>query len=545
MAALVPVRAILDLAGVAALLPVMMLVVDESRLYASFLARWYDALGFDSHRSFVFFVIALVLAVIVVKIILCLVITRSQSRFLLSLYRELSSKLFVSLYSRGLVYIKNQNSARMTFNVISVCYNFVMGYLGGWMRLAGEIVFVLMMFVVLLVYSPVATLMALTAFLPVIALYALAVRRPLKEYARKENEMRREQQKLVHEAFRGYSEVHVNDVFPQLKKRFDRGLQDVSDYRVRSSVIQSIPSYIMELSVVFVVAVMALMSFNAASPDNMIFLGVFAVALMKLMPAIRSIVGALSALNATEYTREVIADLQQTPTFDLVRTADVTPMVFEHAIELRDVCFTFPEDDEPVLSNVNLKIEKGERLGIKGRTGAGKTTLFNVMLGLYPASEGSVCVDGVALSPENLASWHKIVGYVPQDVFVSDSTILENVALGFEADAIDREKVMEALRRASLLDFVQELPRGVDTRIGEAGCKLSGGQRQRLGIARALYKDAAVLFFDEATSALDSATERDINEAVDALSRQDRGLTIIVISHRDSTMAFCDRIFEL
>lgn len=545
LAALVPVRAILDLAGVAALLPVMMLVVDSDRLRGSFLERWCDALGFSSQHDFALFVIVLVMLVLLVRIALCLLITSYQNRFLMGLYRELSSRLFVSLYSRGLLYIKNQNSSRMTFNVISVCYNFVMGYLGGWMRLCGEVVFVLLMFAALMVYSPIATLMALCAFAPVIILYMLMVRKPLRRYARKENDMRREQHRLISEAFKGYSEVQVNDVFPAVKRRFDEGLDNISSYRIKSAIISSLPSYMMEFAVVSVVAVMLLVNFSTMTAENILFLGVFTVALLKLMPAIRTIVGSVSALSATEYTKEVISDIETPAVFNLEHNEDVDPMPFEKEISVNGVSFIFPDDETAVLDNVSLTIRKGEHLGIKGRTGSGKTTLFNILLGLYPPTGGSVCVDGRELSRGNVASWHRIVGYVPQDVFVADGSILENVALGMDAAAVDRQKVMDALAQASLDEFVNALPEGLDTRIGEAGCKLSGGQRQRLGIARALFKDAKVLFFDEATSALDAQTEQEINTAIEALGRNRSELTIIVISHRDSTMSFCDRIFEL
>lgn len=545
VAAMVPVRAILDLVGVAALLPVMMLVLDEGKLQSSFLGSWYESLSFSSQQSFALFVISLVILLLVVKILLSVLITYSQYGFLMRLYRNLSSRLFGSLYSRGLVYIKNQNSSRMTFNVISVCYNFVMGYLGGWMRLAGESVFVLLLVGALLVYSPKATLMAIAAFIPVIVLYILLIRKPLREMSKLENSARREQHRLVTEAFKGYSEIQVNDVFPQINRQFADGLRDISSYRIRSSIIQSIPSYLMELSVVAVVALLMLFSFSSDAPANVMFLGVFTVSLLKLMPAARTIVGSLSALSATEYTKEVIAQINAPSVYNLSHDNDVVPMSFEDSIEVRELSFRFPDDDTDVLENVNLTIRKGERFGIKGRTGSGKTTLFNILLGLYQPQEGSISVDGVAITPENVASWHRIVGYVPQDVFVADSTIAENVAIGVNKSEIDRDKVAAALQQASLSDFVASLPEGMDTRIGEAGCKLSGGQRQRLGIARALFKDAKVLFFDEATSALDSQTEQEINNAIAQLSATRSELTIIVISHRDSTMSFCDRILEL
>lgn len=546
VAALVPVRAILDLAGVAALLPVMMLVLDSDRLHSSFLGKWYDALGFASEQSFAFFIIGTVLLFLAVKICLCILVADSQNRYLMSLYRTLSSSLFISLYSRGLAYIKNQNSSRMTFNIISVCRNFVMGYLGGWMRLMGEAVFVLFMLAGLLLYSPGATAMALCAFIPVVALYIMLIRKPLKELAKKENEARREQNRLVTEAFKGYSEVHVNDAFPHIKERFDEGLGNISSYRIRSSVISSIPSYAMEFAAVMVVAVLMLFSFSASDSSGILSIGVFTVAMLKLMPAVRSIISSLSALSATEYTKEIISDIKTPAAYDLLhKCEDVAPMEFDKGIEVRNLSFTFPDDDVPVLENLSFSISKGDRFGIKGRTGSGKTTLFNILLGLYPPGEGEVLIDGTALDSDNMASWHRIVGYVPQDVFVADSTILENIALGCGKDTIDPEKAMSALEQASLGGFVKGLPDGIDTRIGEAGCKLSGGQRQRLGIARALFKDAKVLFFDEATSALDSVTEKEINEAIAELSDTHSELTIIVISHRDTTISFCDKTIEL
>ncbi len=546
VAALVPVRAILDLAGVAALLPVMMLVLDSGRLHSSFLGKWYDALGFVSEQNFAFFIIGLVLLFLLVKICLCILIADCQNRYLMSLYRTLSSTLFISLYSRGLVYIKNQNSARMAFNIISVCRSFVMGYLGGWMRLAGEAAFVLFMFAGLLLYSPLATAMSLCAFVPVVALYVTLIRKPLKELAKKENSARREQNRLITEAFKGYSEVHVNDAFPHIKDRFDEGLRDISSYRRRSSVISSIPSYAMELAVVMVVAVLMMFSFSASDPSGILSVGVFTVAMLKLMPAVRSIISALSALSATDYTKEIISDIRKPAAYDLLHEdEEVVPMEFNCGIEVRDLSFAFPDDDAPVLEHLSFSIAKGDRFGIKGRTGSGKTTLFNILLGLYPPGEGEVLVDGKALNYGNMASWHSIVGYVPQDVFIADSTILENIALGCARDSIDRDKAMSALEQASLGDFVRGLPDGLDTRIGEAGCKLSGGQRQRLGIARALFKDAKVLFFDEATSALDSVTEQEINAAIAELSETHSELTIIVISHRDTTISFCDKTIEL
>lgn len=545
VAALVPVSAILNLVGVAVLIPVMLLVVDVEKLRASFLGRAAQWLDISITDDFSVFIIIAVLAVLLLKSVLAILISNYQSRFLLSLYRNLSSSLFVALYSRGLVYIKNHNSARMAFNVTGVCSHFVTGYLGGWMGLIGEIAFILLLFAAMLMYSVKATLMALCSFIPVMVLYLLAVRKPLKEMSAKENEIRREQNRLLYETFRGYSEVQVNDAFPIIHQRFSRGLSDISSYQIKMRLLSGIPSYLLELSVLVVVGVMLMFSVKVTGTDNLVFLGVFAVALLKLLPAAKSVVGSISALNATSYTKEVIADIKAPTMFTAIHDSDVQAMEFNSSIEVKNVSFQFEDDDKPVFENLSFNIHKGCRFGIKGRTGSGKTTLFNILLGLYQPVSGEVLIDGTPLTADNIASWHKSIGYVPQDVFVADESILENVALGMDKSQIDKEKAMRALEQASLGDFVRSLPNGIDTLKGEAGSKMSGGQRQRLGIARALYKDASVLFFDEATSSLDTQTEREVNEAIQKLSDTHKELTIIVISHRDSTLSFCDEILQM
>lgn len=526
VAALVPVNAALGLVGAAALLPLMMTVLDS------------ESLPYPRQT-----VILAVLALIVLKNILCLGITWVQNRYLMALYRNFSSRLFTSLYSRGLLYIKGQNSASMTFNVIGVCYNFVMGWLGAWMNMIGELLFVAFMLIAVFIYSPKATLLSLAAFAPVLLLYFLVVRKPIKAINKEVNNQRREQHKLVSEAFRGYSEIQVNNALPRIRRRFGAHLDKVSQLRIRVSLIQSLPPFMLEFCAVLMVAVIMLLNLSPGA-ENMLFLGVVSVVLLKLLPAVRSIISSISAITANQYSCEVVADIQDGEV-PLQAEECAQPMEFEESIELKDLSFRFPGDEKDVISNLNLKIAKGERLGIKGRTGAGKTTLFNLLLGLYPADRGCILVDGNALSQENMASWHAIVGYVPQNIFVEDSTILENVALGHNPEGVDRQKAEQALKQAYLWEFVSSLPQGMDSRIGEAGCRMSGGQKQRLGIARALYRNAKVLFFDEATSSLDAATEKEINDAIEKLSASHRDLTIIIISHRESTLAFCDRIVEM
>ncbi|MCD8275031.1 MAG: ABC transporter ATP-binding protein/permease [Alistipes sp.] len=218
---------------------------------------------------------------------------------------------------------------------------------------------------------------------------------------------------------------------------------------------------------------------------------------------------------------------------------------FEREIAVHDLGFRFADDGHELFRGLTLSIRKGERIGIRGASGAGKTTLFNLLLGLYEPTGGEITIDGTPLTSANRRAWQNRIGYVSQSLFIADGSFAANVALGVPDGEIDRGRVAEALEAARLGEFVSGLAKGMDTHVGECGCRLSGGQRQRIGIARALYRRADVLFFDEATSALDSRTEEEINRSIAELAAHDKGLTLVVIAHRESSLEYCTRIITI
>ena len=220
-------------------------------------------------------------------------------------------------------------------------------------------------------------------------------------------------------------------------------------------------------------------------------------------------------------------------------------MELREGIELRNVSFKFDDAQRPTIENLSFTIKRGERLGIRGASGVGKTTLFNLILGLYRPTSGVIIVDGLELTQERMAKWHNSIGYVSQSVFISDGTLAENIAFGVDEQNIDYRRVNEAIAQANLMEFVESLSKGINTPIGEQGSRISGGQRQRIGIARALYKGCDIMLFDEATSSLDEVCEESINESITRLKEQNPNLTIVVIAHRESTLEYCDRVITL
>lgn len=269
-------------------------------------------------------------------------------------------------------------------------------------------------------------------------------------------------------------------------------------------------------------------------------LGLFAVATFRIMPAVNRILGSVQALRFSMPSITTISNEFKLPSPDLPRRSG-RPPVFNDNISLRDVHYTYPAAASPSLNGVSITVRKGESVGFVGPSGSGKSTLIDVFLGLLSPTAGEVLLDGTDIRMD-MRGWQDQIGYVPQFIYLTDDTIRRNVAFGVPSDQIADEGVRRAVRAAQLDEFVDTLPEGLATVVGERGVRLSGGQRQRIGIARALYHDPAVLVLDEATSALDAATERELMDAVIALQASK---TVLIVAHRLSTVMHCDRLYRI
>jgi ABC-type multidrug transport system fused ATPase/permease subunit len=268
----------------------------------------------------------------------------------------------------------------------------------------------------------------------------------------------------------------------------------------------------------------------------------FVYAGYRMIPAIQALFKAFTQLKYGAATADKIAR-----EFDLVSggpplARKATPRLsFQSTLELKDISFTYPNMDIPVIPGLSMKIPANSLIGFAGKTGSGKTTLVDIILGLLDVQSGSILIDGVALRQDTVRGWQANLGYVPQNIYLSNDTIAANIAFGVGKKSIDLEAVMRAAKLSQIHEFVQEeLKEGYETKIGERGIRLSGGQRQRIGIARALYRDPSVLILDEATSSLDTHTERAVMEAIDTLQGT---RTIILIAHRLTTLKKCDTIY--
>lgn len=546
VAASLALRALLNLVGLAVLLPVLALVLDPAATTGDgMLAQVYAWSGIATPRMFAIVVCGCVVVLIVIKCLLVFYLSRMERKFTYDLYRTLSRRLYVTYHDRGLAFVKRSNSAVLARNVNVVCLAFTAGVLQPAAAIAAEAMLLVLLFTALALYTPTAALLAVGVFIPSVWIYYMLVRHRINRYGELENRAQREKARLVTETFRGYADIEINDAFPMMLRSFDRAMDKIVDTRRREAAIGQLPQTFTEIGLA--VGMALLVALSAGEDDARLLFGVFAVAALRLMPSVRSIMSGWTTLRYNLYSLPILQEAEAHDTQDVPVNSPFRSekLPFRHQIAVEGLQFRYEAESRELFNGLTFNIAKGERVGIRGTSGAGKTTLFNLLLGLYTPTAGRILIDGMPLAPFTRRAWQNRIGYVSQSLFIADTSFAANVALGIPEAEIDRQRVTEALDAAHLTTFIASLPRGIDTPVGECGCLLSGGQRQRIGIARALYREADVLFFDEATSALDNHTEEEINRSIARIAAENAGLTLIVIAHRETSLEYCDRIITI
>jgi ATP-binding cassette subfamily C protein len=345
-------------------------------------------------------------------------------------------------------------------------------------------------------------------------------------------------------AFGGIKEVKIFCCEKFYSKAFAWHAEEYAQNARRHSLLSQSSRQVIEVLVISILlgAVMVLVG-NGGSMETVVpVLAFYAAAAFRLMPSVQRL---LNSANSIRYGARSLRLLRPELLFARAqsksRPESSGKVLLRDQLVLRNVTFRYPEGHEDVLRDINLNIRCGSMVGFQGQSGAGKTTLVDVILGLLEPTQGEVIVDEVSIL-NNLPGWQANIGYVPQSIFLIDDTLRCNVAFGLEKKEIDDERVNEVLRQAQLEDFVKSRPGGIETLVGERGVRLSGGQRQRIGIARALYHDPDILVLDEATASLDLNTEAEFIKAVESLKNKK---TVLMISHRLSTLAKCDFKYHL
>ena len=530
------VRRLLDLVGLAALLPVIALIIYPVGIEGdSLMAGLFRLTGLETLTGFGVALGVFALVLLPVKSVFTIWMNNINNSYLLSIYRDCSRQLYRYHHDRGVLFIRRAHSSQLAFHINGACWGYANNIVGTIIGGAADIVIALLLASLAVWLAPGAALMVLGTMIPVVALWFVVVKTRLEKLGARAYEARRRQSRIVQESLKGHVSMNVNDSFDAVTREFEQGLDDISAADLKNSIYRQIPSLIVQICAA-VTLVVLLVTGTAGKASVEMFL-LFGFAAVRLMPLVLSLASGWNTLQNSRYIADII---EEAVGFHGEEHEDIPPMSFEHRIEMRNVTFAF-EGEEPVLSDVSLGFAKGASVGIRGESGAGKSTLFNLLLGFYVPQAGGVYIDGVRLSAATRKSWHRIVGYVEQEVFIKNDTLANNIAPPTLRP--DRARIREVLGQVGLGAWAEGLPEGIDTVIGESGSSVSGGEKQRIGIARALYKHPQVLFVDEATSALDAESEREIVSLLHSLAR--RGLTLLIISHRQSTLRLCDRVIEM
>ena len=543
----------LDFFGVALILPFVNLMVNAEQMQASW---WYrlvtKVIGTAEMSSVLLFLTILMAVVYLVKNAFIMFLTWLRINFIGKSKIRMGARMITCYMHKPYTFHLQRNTSEIIRN-INGDVNGAFSVISAMFALISDALIVISLTTYLFAVDFQMTVGLLIALAICSAVYFLIVRKKIRTYGQKSRKVTAKMYKAIQQAMGGIKEVKImgrEKFFADVYKRCGTESVELSK---RYSIVSAIPGRLIETLCMFaILTIVAIKIIKGEDLSEIVpNLSAFAVAAIRLMPRANSINGHINTITFNKPSLEALyEDLVESDREEAERQKEIEEkkrqnrsvnIGEERNIFARGITYTYPNKTEPVLKNVNMTVNAGESVGIVGVTGAGKTTLVDIILGLLKPQKGTVCYGALDIY-EDYGEWQKHIGYIPQYIYLVDDTIRNNVALGVEEDQIDEAAVWRALENAQLADFVRSLEDGLDTVIGERGIRISGGQRQRIGIARALYYDPEILFFDEATSSLDNETEKAVITSINELGAQK---TMIIVAHRLTTLSGCDRIYKV
>lgn len=535
---------------VASVFPFLSVLANPDVINENKLLRWAFEVGnFNTRFGFV---TALGLGTIGLVILSNLVLIAQT--WILSSYTQMrvhsfSRRLLTYYVAQPYEFFLGRHSDEMAVNLLAETQQVVAQYLRPMAELIASALTVVAVLVTIFVVNPNVASILLFTVGTIYGGVTIACRSYLGQLGRTRAQSNEKRFRVAGEALSGIKDVKLLGLEAAYLDRFSEPSAKMTSAVARVAVVAQIPRYVIQMVAFGSVIALCLVLLDPAGVnesnalENILpLLGVLAFAAQKLIPELQKVHYSVTKMTAGAAALDRVYDDLAVGEYNLDRTQHKA-LGLRRTLALENIRFTYPEANRPSLSGVSFTARAGERIGVVGASGAGKTTIADVILGLLLPQAGSIYADGIEVTENNLRAWQRTVGYVPQDIFLTDASLLENIAFGLPTQAIDADKVERSSRTAQIHEFIMtELPDGYETYVGERGVRLSGGQRQRIGIARALYHNADLIVFDEATSALDNLTEREVMGAIEALPGDK---TIIMIAHRLSTVRSCDKIILL
>ncbi|MEA5421200.1 ABC transporter ATP-binding protein [Spirulina sp. CCNP1310] len=535
--------------SVGLVLPFITLLENPQRVEEAGLLMWvYQVFEEPELRQFLTWAGLGLVAIYLIKNAYLTTLTYLQFRFIHNKQIKLCSQLFHNYLYSPYTFHLQRNTADLTRNLTTETSQFFSGVLTSGLFAATEITILSCICLFLLTVEPITSLAALGGVGLATVIFYRGVRLKLSVLGKARQYHQGQVIQTINQGLGGVKESKVlgrEDLFiDDYQKHNVLATQSLQFYQV----VNQLPRFFIEsIAIVGLMVIVVSVLAQGKSLDAIIpTLSLFTAAAFRLMPSINRILGSVTSMRFSAYSvylldhdlKELGSSIENHRLIDSKRLVVTTP-VLEAGIELDDVFYCYPGASNHALKGISLSIPKGSSVGFVGSSGAGKTTIVDVILGLLPPTQGKILVDGQNIY-DDLSNWHRFIGYIPQNIYLCDDTLRNNIAFGISRDRINEEAIKSAVNLAQLNELVASLPAGLDTLVGERGVRLSGGQRQRVGIARALYHNPCVLVMDEATAALDNQTEARVMDAVEKLSGEK---TLIMIAHRLSTVKKCDRLY--
>jgi len=536
---------IFEVLGIGLLLPILTAILNPEILLENEITKSiFDFLQINDKDQIVKVALGSLLLVYILKSAYLIFLSFYQNKFTSVLSSNLSNKLFKNYLYKDYAFHIKRNSSELIKNLQVEISNFS-NFLISIISLITESTLAFSVIITLFFIEPLATLIVLLLFGLSSFMFYQFTKNITTEWGKVREQIDSKSSKIVIEGLSGIKEVILLGKQSFFENQLENMNSSKASMNSKALTLRQIPRYFLELLSVFSLIIFVfILLIQSKNVDNVIVtLGIFVAATFRILPSINRI---LSSLQNIKYYQSSIDVLYKE--FEFINKKkdffkrDIIRLAPNKSIDINQLCFIYPQTKKIILDNVTLKLQTGTTTGIIGVSGSGKSTLINIIVGLLKPSSGEILIDDNSNIENNLDLWQNAIGYVSQDVFLSDQSILMNIAFGIKQESIDYKLIDKVLEQAQLSELILTLPEGYQTKVGERGVQLSGGQRQRIGIARALYRRPSILVLDEATSSLDVKTEEEIMMSVDNLKGQ---MTIIIVTHRLITLKNCDEIFSI
>lgn len=535
---------LLEMLGIGIIIPILGIVLNPNFVNKyEVVSDLFKLLGNPGPNLIIYYGMFFLILIYLIKTIFLIFLSWKQSAFIVNLSSFLSRKMYTGYMNQEYSFHLNKNSAQLG--------SYIMGEVGLFtnvllsiVNLILEITTILGVTLVLFLVEPKGSIIVVMFLFTASIIFHRITRKRLLDWGKTRQLHQIELTKNLYQGLNGIKDILILNRLKYFIENFNHNLLKSAKTQIKVNTLNLVPRLYLEfLAVLGLAGLILIMVSQGKSFENLLpTLGVFVAAAFRMIPSANRIIASNQQIR---YAKPAVNLLYEEHLFlnnKLSNYRECTQnFVFESKIEIKNIKFIYDNQNKHSINDISLNIEKGSSIGLIGVSGSGKSTLVDIFLGLLKPQQGEILVDGVSIY-ENLGSWKSKIGYVPQVIYLTDDTLLRNIAFGISDEEINFDAVKKAIDAAQLTDFIESLENKLETGVGERGVRISGGQRQRIGIARALYHDPEILVLDEATSALDIETEQEVMKAIDSLKGEK---TMLIVAHRLSTLEKCDYILEL